>query len=393
MRANRISHGMTDEGTEADQAGRGTEAELALVAHDLRTPLNAMRLTAELIAQGPLQPQQQERLGILLDAIDALAAMTGDVIQRGRPRPGPAPRRPGQDARLILQSVQDLFSVIAERKRLDLVLTLTETPLIVDPDVAIAFRRIATTLLDNALKYTQRGSIRLDVTPTADNSQLQLTVTDTGPGIDVLERSRLFRPFTRGTAGRAGGNGTGLGLWGAKAIAEQAGGSLDLTTAPGGGCRFVIMLPLADRGLNEANSGRIDEVEAHVLIVDDNDTNRRLLSALLESFAMTSDQAPNGPAAVAMAARTPYDAVLMDLHMPGMSGIEAAEALRNGPDGGRLPMIAVTAALEAVGDRRLRQAGFQEVLAKPLSPSHLYQALDLARQRRKLRQAERSVDA
>lgn len=384
---------MTDEGSDTDAAGRSAEAELALVAHDLRTPLNAMRLTAELIAQGPLQPQQQERLGILLDAIDALSAMTGDLIQRGRPKQATGPQKPNEDARLILQSVHDLFAAVAERKRLDLIVTLTEQPLLLTQQVAIAFRRIVTTLLDNALKYTQRGSIRLDLAPATEPGQLQLVVTDTGPGIDVLERSRLFRPFTRGTAGRAGGSGSGLGLWGARALVEQTGGHLDLTTAPGGGCRFAIELPLAERTGEGAAASREANVEAHVLIVDDNDTNRRLLSALLESFAMTSDQAGSGAAAVAMAARTPYDAVLMDLHMPGMTGMEAAEALRHGPDGARLPLIAVTAALEAVGDRRLRQAGFQEVLAKPLSPSHLYQALELARQRRKLRMAEQGVDA
>ncbi|NBN65483.1 response regulator [Microvirga tunisiensis] len=384
---------MADKDSEGPQAERAAEAGLALVAHDLRTPLNAMRLTAEMIAQGPLQADQQERLGVLLDAIDALTAMTSDLIQRGRTRPATDRTLPREDARLILQSVHDLFSAVASRKRLDLILTLTEQPLPLDAGTAVAFRRITSTLVDNALKYTQRGHVRLDLAPSPRGTALQLAVTDTGPGIDVLERSRLFRPFTRGAAGRAGGSGAGLGLWGARALAADAGGHLDLHTATSGGCRFEVGLPLALDGLTPGHRTSEAAVAAHVLIVDDNDTNRRLLSALLESFSMTSDQAPNGPIAVAMAARTAYDAVLMDLHMPGMSGIETAEALRDGPDGHRLPLIAVTAALESVGDRRLRQAGFQEVLAKPLSPAHLYQALDLARERHRQRLAEASLDA
>ncbi|MEH0070719.1 response regulator [Pannonibacter sp. Pt2-lr] len=125
-----------------------------------------------------------------------------------------------------------------------------------------------------------------------------------------------------------------------------------------------------------------------MLIVDDNETNRRLLAALLESFAMTSDAAGTGQQAVNMAAATAYDGVLLDLHMPGMDGMETAAALRLGPDGARLPLIAVTAALESVGDRKLRQAGFDDVLPKPISPSQLYQTLNLARTRHKLRLEE-----
>lgn len=115
----------------------------------------------------------------------------------------------------------------------------------------------------------------------------------------------------------------------------------------------------------------------HVLVVDDNETNCRLLSALLESFGITADVARSGEQAIALAEKGRYDAALLDLHMPEMSGVETAEQLRVFRSERELPLIAVTAALESAGDHRLEEAGFQHMLTKPLSPADLYAAMQL----------------
>lgn len=376
------------------EKGSPESQRLALMAHDLRTPLNAMRLTAELIGMEPLSPLQQVRLATLIAAIDGLADMTAGVLNEGRaaagltPLPKAAQAEPeGADAGRMVLEIAGLFEPLAKAKGLPLAVSVPETPLFCPPELQLALRRAATVLFDNAIRYTPRGQVRAVLREEAGT--LLLEITDTGPGIGVMERRRLFRPFTRGTAGRAGdGSSSGLGLWGAAEVVKAAGGRLDLDDAPGGGCRFSVHLPLP--GGSGAPEGGAAQPGPHVLIVDDNETNRRLLAALLESFAMTSDAAGTGQQAVNMAAATAYDGVLLDLHMPGMDGMETAAALRLGPDGSRLPLIAVTAALESVGDRKLRQAGFDDVLPKPISPSQLYQTLNLARTRHKLRLEERA---
>ncbi|ADZ68673.1 hybrid sensor histidine kinase/response regulator [Polymorphum gilvum] len=393
-------------------AGKGADgARLALLAHDLRTPLSAMRLTADLIGAEPLSERQRGHLDILIRSIDALAEMTGELIRRGRP--DAEPEAVTGDARRIVADVVDLFRIAATQKGLTLEVRLPKTAEPLAIAAPMALRRMLAALVDNAVKYTDAGVVvvAIEASATKDGATkdgatkdgatkdgatqegwLRLSVTDTGPGVDPMERARLFRPYVRGSAGRNGVQGSGLGLWGVAQLVKEAGGRLTLSSPPEGGTCFTLELPLAAAAGGPApvasHAGIAEpDAEAHVLIVDDNDTNRRLLSALLESFGITCDQAASGTAAVEMVARTPYDAVLLDLHMPGMSGLETAASLRAGPGGDGLPLIAVTAALESVGDRRLRQAGFQEVLAKPLSPAHLFQALDLARRHRRERHA------
>ncbi|WP_346906442.1 hybrid sensor histidine kinase/response regulator [uncultured Roseibium sp.] len=361
--------------------------ETALLAHDLRTPLAAMKTTAELIAKGTLSQEQSEYLSILLQSIDALTDMTENLI---RPNSSEAQgAKASKDAPALVREVFDLFRPLADRKGLgfDLVSDAVGRP--IEAGRAASLRRVVTTLVDNAIKYTAKGSVTVTVRSTPpgeeDDADLTISVADTGPGIDPAERDRLFAPFVRGKTGRASGDGSGLGLWGAVQLIRRLGGKLRLVSPKSGGCRFEITVPSEKTSERDAGSQTNEEFEIlppgerHVLIVDDNDTNRRLLSALLESFGMTCEEAESGPAAIEMLTTGTFDAALMDLHMPGMSGLEVAEKLLAVRTGEKIPLIAVTAAMESVGDKRLKDAGFLEVLTKPLSPSLLFQALEHAR--------------
>lgn len=364
--------------------------ETALLAHDLRTPLAAMKTTAELIARGELSEEQSEYLSILLRSIDALSDMTEDLIRPDLPgvRRTAAPK----DAVALVREVFDLFRPLAEKKGLFFELVLKGADRPIEVARAASLRRVVTTLVDNAIKYTADGSITVAVQSEPPGDQeaagLTISVADTGPGIDPVERDRLFAPFVRGKTGRASGEGSGLGLWGAAQLIRRLGGKLRLISPKSGGCRFEITVPLTKElePVSDLQSGEDFEnfphTGQHVLIVDDNETNRRLLSALLESFGMTCEEAESGPSALEMLKTRSFDAVLMDLHMPGMSGLEVAEKLPHVPTGEKVPLIAVTAAMESVGDKRLKEAGFLEVLTKPLSPALLFQALEHARDTR-----------
>lgn len=363
--------------------------DFALAVHDLRTPLSAMRLTAELIGRGDLDARQAELLDTLVAAIDGLTDMTASLLlgQSGDGRPTGSNRTlPLED---LVREVTELFAVLAIRKGLLLRTSLPEGAAGITVPHPITVRRVLTTLIDNAIKYTGSGEVCVSLTLNGDPiNSADIQVADTGPGVPVDERSQIFNKGVRGATGITAGEGHGLGLWGAQLLVREIGGRLDLEENPAGGSCFCLTVPVAEKlQSNGPNNVPVapEEIQAHVLVVDDNDTNRRLLAALLESFGMTSDQASGGAAALDMMGSTTFDAVLLDLHMPDMDGITAAERIRLLPEGKSVPLIAVTAALESVGDKRLRQAGFQEVLTKPLDPANLYDALELARRHRQSR--------
>ena len=352
-----------------DETGK---AQLSLLAHDLRTPLTAMRITAELIGNGPLTAQQQEQLAILITSIDALADMTGTLLHGPVPENGAQAREPIAE---IARQTCDLFRFTAERKGLTLEFVSRQGDPRGTTSNGPALRRVLGALLDNAVKYTAAGGIEVIF------DERRITVTDTGPGIPASEQAMLFRPFTRGNAGRDSGSGSGLGLWGAHETMRRIGGGFVLHSE-GGGCRFEIVLPKESDGAQEINPGLADQggalQPAHVLIVDDNETNCRLLSALLESFQVTSDAAFSGPDAIELARTNRYDAALLDLHMPGMNGFETAQELRRLRSAEDLPLIAVTAAVEAIGKNASSAKLFQDVLEKPLVPAALFRAMERA---------------
>lgn len=386
-------------------AGRDEDSvKLALLAHDLRTPLAAMRLTAELIGAGPLDRTQSEQLSILIRSIDALTQMTGDLVAEagpGSPAAGPATAMAD-----VVSEVANLFQVAAQAKGLSLDVVIGESADGVLTKKAAPLRRVLTTLLDNAVKYTSVGGVSVELTALAPEhpghteeafpAWVRLSVADSGPGIDPEEGARLFRPFVRGRHGRETGPGTGLGLWGAEQLVRDMGGRVLLERAQAGGCRFNVEIPVdqADPGgaaplsgaalaAGGGSPGRPEPASGllpfHALVVDDNETNRKLLAALLESFGITTDMARSGEQAIALVQDGAYDAALLDLHMPGMSGVETAERLRTLRPKQDLPLIAVTAALDSVGDQSLKDAGFQDTLAKPLSATALFEAMQQAR--------------
>lgn len=372
-------------------------AKIALLAHDLRTPLAAMRLTAEMIGEGSLDVAQAEQLSVLIRSIDALTQLTGDLLNAGEEVEDTlsAHYRISE----IMLEVTDLFRPVAEAKNLTLDVVCEEDVRGKMVRKGGPLRRVLTSLLDNAVKYTDTGGIIVELsamTPEVasasrgdDEYWVSLSITDTGPGIDPDERDRLFRPFVRGRHGKASAPGTGLGLWGTAELVREMKGRLRLSQPKSGGSCFEVQIPLETQDAikrlpDPAPSSGTEPVVSrpgmtlHVLVVDDNETNCRLLAALLESFGMSCDIAHSGEQAIGLVQKEKYDAALLDLHMPGMSGLETAEELRNLEQGSELPLIAVTAALESIGDQRLRQAGFQEVLTKPLSPALLYKALEHA---------------
>eukprot|EP00873_Tetraselmis_striata_P024878 jgi/Tetstr1/445142/TSEL_032940.t1 len=330
-------------------------ADLAGLLHDLRTPLSAMRTAVELIDLDPTTQRQASAIRTLEMAIDALLAMTQDLLDPdGLPSPRANTPETAADA---ISAVTDLFAADARTRglRLDCEIAADlEGYGIADP---LSLRRILSVLLDNALKYTGEGRITVTARATHGGARpsLEVDVADTGIGIPEAERNDLFRPRKRGERASASASGSGLGLWSAARLAASIGGRLALVESSAMGTTFTVRLPLVapapDPARAVAGGANIRVLpRRRVLVVDDNETNRRMIEAMLGAFGVDAVLADGGRDALARL------------------GKEAAAAL---------PVIGITAAI-IPNHRKLEDAGFHAILDKPVSPAVLFAALDRA---------------
>ena len=363
---------------------------VAVLLHDLRTPLAAMRTAAEMIGADPTTQRQASALRTLEMAIDALLSMTTQGLAGTTPEDEDT-----CDVATDILSVCELFSAearvrgLAERR--DIAAGLANYR-VADP---LALRRILSVLYDNALKYTAEGGLTLTARVSEEGGgagapELELSLADTGIGIPNEERGLLFRARRRGELARDTATGSGLGLWSASRLAVAQGGRLELAESSPAGSRFSLRLPLrpfegggAVRG-NGKPGGRRERpnirclVRRRLLVVDDNEANRKMMEAMLGAFGCDTLLASGGREALELLAREPVDAVLLDINMPGMDGIETlAELRRRGDAAARLPVLGITAATLSVHERE-DLSGFDLLLEKPVLPAALFSALDRA---------------
>ncbi|SDU41464.1 ATP-binding protein [Stappia sp. ES.058] len=365
------------------QDGTGLDADLAGLLHDLRTPLSAMRTAVELIDLDPTTSRQASAIQTLEMAIDALLAMTQDLLDPGG---APTVRASTADTAVdAISAVTDLFTADARSRGLRIDCTIAgdlEAYGIGDP---LTLRRVLSVLIDNALKYTGEGRITVTAHATHGGARpaLEIDVSDTGIGIPAAEQGNLFRPRKRGAQASATTAGSGLGLWSAARLAASAGGRLDLVETSAMGTTFGLRLPLVapapDPARADDGTSNIRTLPRRsVLVVDDNETSRRMIEAMLDAFGVDVFLADGGRDALACLAAEPVNAVLLDINMPDMDGLETLAAIR-ALDGNpaSLPVIGITAAI-IPNHRKLEDAGFQAILDKPVAPAVLFAALDRA---------------
>jgi len=242
-------------------------------------------------------------------------------------------------------------------------------------------------LIDNAVKFTENGSVRLDVTcerAARGKARLIFTVTDSGIGLTAAEIKRLFRPFAQASEQVARNyGGAGLGLTFVKRIAKAMGGDLAVASEPGRGSRFrmsVTVDEVAEAAPTPPAEGAAARDAAArslaVLCVEDNPYGRVLLNTLLAELGHRADFVGTGAAAVEAVAQGRYDVVLMDVTLPDFDGVEATRRIRALPGrSGRVPIVGVSGRAKAAGVASGRAAGMDGYLTKPLSPSALTQVL------------------
>jgi CheY-like chemotaxis protein len=366
---------------------RAVEATLADIAHEIRTPLSGILALGELLATSELGERERGWARAIKGTAEHLAMLTSLMVDAVcLDRKALVLRRELVHPRRLGEALAASLAARAQVKGLDHATHLADAlpeALIGDP---LRLRAALENLIDNAVKFTEHGSVRLELrgaSAARGKVRLLFTVTDSGVGLSTAEVRRLFRPFAQANAGIARRyGGAGLGLAFVKRVAKAMGGDLALASLPGGGSRFQLSVVL-DRMANAAAAGGRTAAESavplrplNILCAEDNPYGRVVLNTILTELGHRADFVATGEAAIEAVARGRYDAVLIDVTLPGIDGVEATRRIRAFDSAaGRVPIVGISGRAKASNEALGRVAGMNGYLTKPLSPSALAQAL------------------
>ncbi|MEH0198437.1 ATP-binding protein [Caulobacter sp. CCNWLY153] len=353
---------------------------LATMSHEIRTPLNSILGFAQLLAsRGDLPADAHRQVGMIDTAGAALLTVVSDILDVSRVDSGQVEllMQPAS-AEAVLHDAIGIVRPEAEAKHLSIEIDVIDPVGGLHDLDALRLRQVLLNLLNNAVKFTERGKIvaRLIVEPGDVEDRLRFEVADTGVGVPIEDQARLFQRFVQLDSGatRAYG-GAGLGLAISKSLVELMGGRIGADSAPGHGSCFWFELPAAEAEPLAAPVREVarDPKAARILLVDDHPMNREIGVGLLRLAGCHVETAENGRQALAAAARGHFDIILMDIHMPEMDGLAATRAIRSLEGAaGRVPIIAMSADALPQQVERCFAAGMVDHIAKPVQREVLY---------------------
>ena len=382
-------HLAADERRNAEVASAAKSDFLAVISHEIRTPMNAVISAANLLRRTRLDGEQREHVAMLLDAGDVLVGLLNDVLDFSKIEAGKMQLDlSATDVRGRLISLQRLWEPKAAANGVRLSVQVAEDApecVMTDP---LRLQQILFNLMSNAVKFTQDGDVAVSVSwavaqGDASAGALSVSVTDDGVGIPADRLSEIFNSFEQADAGttrRYGG--TGLGLAISRRLAHIMGGDLTVVSVLGQGSTFTLTLPVeivarpeqaTDKARRVADANALAGMS--ILAADDHAVNRRILSLLLEPHGCRLTLVENGEEAVAAAAEQPFDAILMDMQMPVMDGLEASRRIRAEGLNTATPLIALTANAMDVHRAAWEAVGAEAFLTKPIDPVLLARTL------------------
>ncbi|HZZ90658.1 MAG TPA: ATP-binding protein [Caulobacteraceae bacterium] len=368
----------------AEAANRAKSQFLAAMSHEIRTPLNGVLGMAQAMEADALSDAQRERLGVVRESGQGLLAILNDVLDISKIEAGKLELEQVEfDFGELAEAARQAFAALAEDKGLSLRFDLAPGAAGVYRGDATRVRQVLYNLISNAVKFTERGEVR--ITLARRGGRVRLSVSDSGIGIARADMRRLFEKFEQADASttrRYGGSGLGLAI--CRQLAGLMGGRVRARGQPGVGTTFVLSLPLPRIGearpaaAETAPATRAETAELRILAAEDNEINRLVLQTLLGQAGFSPTIVADGEAALAAWEREPWDVILMDVQMPRLDGPGATRAIRKREaelGRPRTAIIALTANAMSHQVMEYREAGMDDFVAKPIEVGDLFAAL------------------
>jgi len=374
----------------AEAASTAKSEFLSSMSHELRTPMNAILGFAQLLQRDkkePLSQRHKDRVNEILKGGEHLLRLINDILDLSRIEAGGVSisAEPVSVDDVLAEVIRTLESMAAEQGiRIELEELPAHLPMVVADRTRLV--QILMNFGSNAIKYNRPGGKVAFVVTLSNPQQVRVAVRDTGMGIPLEKQDKLFQPFQR--AGQETGpiEGTGIGLVITKRLAELMEGNVGFRSSPGEGSEFWVGIPVhasaplrsIPHATGEAGVERfVGEGRRLVLYVEDNPANVAFMNDLLSAFdSIDLLTAPTAEAGVELAHARHPEVIIMDINLPGMSGVEALRALRASPETKDIPLIALTAAASERDRQRGIQAGFYRYITKPVKVDELLDALE-----------------
>ncbi len=372
---------------DAKRANRAKSEFLANMSHEIRTPMNAILGFTEILKNSKLVKEQKNYLHIIDESGKSLIQIIDDILDFSRIEAGKIHfENVGMDLRKISNDVINIINIGMNKGKIPIRLEIDDDiPEIVKGD-PLRLKQVFINLLSNAVKFTEKGEVILDIKVRNDMGQwisIQFSVIDTGIGIHPDDKDKLFEPFSQiDSSSSRKYRGTGLGLVITSGLVEKMGGEIRVESIPGKGSEFIFVLSF-EKGDIEKQRKLIeidrDETgwsfkpeEKKILIAEDQNVNSMLLDYILKREGFKTKIAENGEEALKLAKSGDFDLILMDIQMPKMDGIQAAQEIRKLWGKKNIPIIALTA--DAMkGDReRFISSGMDDYLEKPINKKELF---------------------
>ena len=378
----------------AESAATAKTNFLARMSHEIRTPMNAILAPAQLLSDTKLDNSQRDLVAMMASAGDHLLHVINTILDFSKLEAGKMTlaAQPFDVATLVADTLAP-YEIVANGKEITLAHNVAPEAMGIWTGDAQRIRQVLINLVSNAIKFTSCGEVSVRVSmwqSEGDASGIEFEVRDSGPGIALDETDRIFLPFEQSPVeknSRPGG--TGLGLAICRELVDLMGGILGVDSTPGEGSQFWFRIPLRRSELNEAAPAPppprevpamagVWESSPNILIVEDNPSNRKVISLLLKKLGCSVSFASDGNQALEALSLSDFDLVLMDCEMPRMDGYECATRIREleFPRGRRPPVVALSAHVGAEHTDRCLRSGMDAVLAKPVSRVELHGILE-----------------